>query len=970
MKIIHSLRPFPFLKSIPVMLLTGCATLAGLAPALQAQEKADSLQVVDKPAHWAQDRSDLKPDSKTIFGRLPNGVRYAVLPHSEPPKKVSARFYIDTGSLMEEDDQQGLAHFLEHMAFNGTTHFPADEMVEFFQRLGMAFGADTNAHTSFKETVYKLELPEPSEAMLDKGLLFFADVAGNMFLADKELEKERGVIMSEKLARDDVDYRMMIEGFKFSLPDSLIPRRLPIGQDKIIQSAPRQRFSDYYKKWYTPERMAVVVVGDIDPALVVKTITAQFSNLKAPAKPAADPDLGPVTPSKGLEARLLPEKEAGAVTINIESSKPSRQRPDTAVTRHQDLVRALADVIVNRRLEILAKKPGNPFISAGFSADDWMRYLESATLQLNAKPENWDKALAAGEQEIRRAVLHGFTEAELTEAKANTLTAYENASLGAGTRKSRELADSLVKRIANDEVFTHPTDDLARVKTDIASISVKESHEAFVRDWGTDNLRIFVAGNLTLDNAPDSILNAFRTSRSQEVTAPVQLANDAFAYTDFGDSGKVTAQKTVEDLKITQVTFANGVRLNIKPTDFKKDTITISALLGSGRLTLPKDKPGLDVFAASVLDLGGFEKHSVDDLQRLLAGRTVGTQFIVGEENFIIAGRTTRKDLLLECQLLAAQLSAPGWREDGIGQFRESLPAMYQQLNHTAEGIMQSKVNAFTHGNDYRFVLPPQEVLASRTMDEVKAWLSPVLTKGYLEIGVVGDLDPQEVITAMAATVGALPARETARQDVPEARKIAFPTNERDKAFPFTSKIPKSIIGVYWPTTDRMNNIRQSRHMTLLSEILDDRVRLKIREELGESYSPQVASMMSDTFPDYGQTFAMMITEPKHADKLGPIVRDLAAKLAEGGATADELDRARKPLLTALEEQRRNNAYWLSTVVAPSQSQPQRLDWARSMIEDFTGATLTDLNALAKQYLKADKSVITRITAEEEKPTP
>jgi zinc protease len=155
--------------------------------------------------------------------------------------------------------------------------------------------------------------------------------------------------------------------------------------------------------------------------------------------------------------------------------------------------------------------------------------------------------------------------------------------------------------------------------------------------------------------------------------------------------------------------------------------------------------------------------------------------------------------------------------------------------------------------------------------------------------------------------------------------------------------------------------------MTLLSEILDDRVRLKIREELGESYSPQVASMMSDTFPDYGQTFAMMITEPKHADKLGPIVRDLADKLSREGATADELDRARKPLLTALEEQRRNNTYWLSTVVAASQSQPQRLDWSRSMVEDFTSATLADLNALAKQYLKADRATIARISAEEEK---
>ena len=420
---------------------------APVAPPSAGPDKALPA-TLDTPPVWAHDRSDLKPDAKIVFGRLPNGVRYAILPHNEPPKKVSARLYIDAGSLMERDDQQGLAHFLEHMAFNGTTHFPADEMVEFFQRLGMAFGADTNAHTSFKETVYKLELPEASEALLSKGLLFFADVSQNMFLADKELEKERGVIASEKLARDDVDYRMMIEGFKFSLPDSLIPRRLPIGDDQVIKTAPRQAFADFYKKWYAPERMAVVITGDLDPALAVKLITAQFSGLKSPAKPAADPDLGPVTAPKGLEARLLTEKEAGAVTINIESSRASRQRPDKAVTRRQDLVRQLADTILNRRFQILAKKPDSPFLAAEVSADDWMRYVESATLQMTSKPETWDKALSVGEQEIRRAVQHGFTAAELSEAKANTLTAYENAAQGAPTRKSKELADQLVKRIA------------------------------------------------------------------------------------------------------------------------------------------------------------------------------------------------------------------------------------------------------------------------------------------------------------------------------------------------------------------------------------------------------------------------------------------------------------------------------------------------------------------------------------------
>jgi zinc protease len=252
-------------------------------------------------------------------------------------------------------------------------------------------------------------------------------------------------------------------------------------------------------------------------------------------------------------------------------------------------------------------------------------------------------------------------------------------------------------------------------------------------------------------------------------------------------------------------------------------------------------------------------------------------------------------------------------------------------------------------------------------MDEVKAWLQPALSTGYLEIGVVGDLDPQEVITAASATFGALPVRAAAKPDNAAARALKFPTGVQEKDFPFTSKIPKSLVAVYWPTTDRMKDIRTSRQMALLAEILSDRVRIKVREELGESYSPHVASSMSDTFPGYGQVVAIMISEPKDAQQLGTIVRDLADKLAKEGATADELDRARKPLLTALDEQRRNNAYWLTTVVTPAQSQPQRLDWARSMMDDFKTVKLEDINALAKQYLPASKALITRALAQDAK---
>src|SRR6478672_7979633 len=206
-------------------------------------------------ADWPQEHSDLKAEGKAVWGTLENGLRYVIFPNKVPmPGRASMRLYMNAGSLMEEDDQQGMAHFLEHMAFNGSKHFPPGTMVERFQRLGMGFGADTNAHTSFKETVYKLELPRVDEAMLSEALQLFRDDLDGMLLEKKEIDRERGVILSEKLARDSLEMRIMEDGYKFAMPDALIPNRMPIGLEETIKQMPRERFVDFYEKWYTPKR--------------------------------------------------------------------------------------------------------------------------------------------------------------------------------------------------------------------------------------------------------------------------------------------------------------------------------------------------------------------------------------------------------------------------------------------------------------------------------------------------------------------------------------------------------------------------------------------------------------------------------------------------------------------------------------------------------------------------------------------
>ncbi len=914
-------------------------------------------------AAWPQEASDLKPDPAAVYGRLDNGIGYILLPNAEPPKKVSVRLYVNAGSLMEEDSQQGLAHFLEHMAFNGTTHYKADEMKNFFERLGMSFGGDTNAHTGFKETVYDAELPDGSPAMIDESLKLLHDYASGMLLGPEEIEKERGVILSEKLARDTVSFRTMLEGFSFSLPESLIPKRLPIGTENVIKTAPRERFSSFYSKWYTPDRLTIIAVGDVKPAELAAKIKAAFNDIKPAATPIPDPELGKVTVSKGVTTKLHTEKEAGETTINIETSRPSRRLADTTDTRFENLLRGLVESMVNRRFEKISRQPNAPFLNAQFGHEDFLDFVESDSVQITCKPEQWEAAMDSGEQEVRRAVQFGFSEGEFNEAKANLLEAMENAAKQAPTRQSKALANEIQQDLAGHRVFTHPAADVSRVKAALAKATPTLCHAMIKSAFATEDVRIFVGGNLALEEGEAKLKAAYLKSRAAAVTAPKEEKEEAFAYTDFGKTGDIAKREEIKDLGITLVTFANHVRLNLKPTDFSKDTVMVNVNFGSGKLQLPANQPGMAMFVDSVFDAGALAAHSSDDLERILAGRTVGASFGLTDEFLSLSGKTNQKDLLLECQLLCAQMNAPGYREEGLRQLQLGMDALYTQVEHTPDGILKTQLDGLLHNGDPRFLFPKQAELKARTIDEMKAWLAEPLKSSYLEISMVGDFDVEAAITDVARTFGALPERAEARPEYATERMVKR-AEAMEKTLKFTSKIPKAVVAVLWPTSDRRADIKQSRRLNITASILNDMVMEKVREELGESYSPDVHSTMSDTFPGDGNVTAYLMCESKTADEIGNIVKTIGAKLAATGATADQLERARKPLMTMMDTQMRNNLWWLKTIVSEAQSSPARLEWARSLKADYAAITVADINALAKQYLSADRATVIRIVPE------
>ncbi len=907
---------------------------------------------------WPQAVSDLKPDPKATFGSLDNGLRYVILPNQEPPGRASLRLYMDVGSLMEDDDQQGMAHFLEHMAFNGSKNFAAGSLVEYFQRLGMGFGADTNAHTSFKETVYQLELPKVDETLVADAMKLFRDDLDGMLLGAGEIDKERGVIQSEKLARDSVDYRTMLAGFKFALPEGKISSRLPIGIDATLKTMQRPRFVDFYETYYTPSRAIMVVVGDVDVAMVKKHIESAFASAKPKRADKANPDFGKVSQGRGLIAKLHTELESASTDISIEAMFPASKKPDTAARRRELMVRDFADLMMNQRFTKLAKAEGAPFLAAEGYSYEYLQFVEVNGVMAKCKPEQWQAALAVIEQELRRALEHGFNDAEFDEAKAEILKKAKLRAEQASTRKSKELASQLSSVLASVKVFTDPVADQARVEAAVATLTKEECLAALRQSWATKDIQVFVGGNLKLEgDASKTILAAYNDSASKPVAAPVAEKTEAFAYTDFGPAGKIASRSEVKDLEITQLVFENNVRVNLKKTPFQKNAMSISIGFGGGKMELPADKPGLAAFTGSVFEMGALEKHSSDDLRRLFASKSVGADFIIGDDTFLLAGKTTPQDMEAELQLLTAYLTAPGYREEAARTFMKGLEPMYKEMENTAEGVMSDKVVAFIHSGDHRFGLAPRAEIEKRTLAEAKAWLAKPLAESYMEVAVVGDFDLEATIAVVAKTLGALPKRADKKADFTAARDVKFPTEPKAKDFHFATEIERAYALVYWPTTD-MYDIQKTRRLSLLGQILDDRLRLKVREELGESYSPSCYHLPSDAYTGYGYMSAIITLKPDHVAKVGPIVAALGDELANGKISDDEFERARKPQLTQLEQMRRDNNYWSQRVLRNCQEQPQRLDWSRSLVADFANIKKEELEALAKDYLKGNRATM------------
>ncbi len=931
------------------------------APAAPKTNSSDSnpgsaiTTVAARP--WPHELSDIKPDPRIVWGKLDNGLRYVIMP-VKTPGRAALQLYINAGSLMETDAQRGIAHFLEHMAFNGTKRFPAGQMVEYFQRLGMSFGAHTNAFTDFDRTVYQIELPRTGEEMTGEGLKLFRDFLDGMLLEKSQIDRERRVIFSEKLARNSAGLRALVAFNQFTLPDTLVPHRLPIGTDKTLRAMSRQQFIDFYEKWYTPGRATIVAAGNFDAKMVERLVRENFADAKARRGEQPDPSFGKVEPTRGISADLQVDAEAQQVTISLNSVAPSGKEFDTIARRRNELVQLTANLMLNARFGKLANEKDAPIQAAGAALDHELNLADIHSVRAVCQPAKWKAALGTIEQELRRAVAYGFNDAEFNQAKASLASVLKSLVAQSETQEAPSLAGSIIDSLAKNEVSDSPTDTLTVMTNLLAGLQRSECEAALRRTWQSQDVKIVVQGNVPLAAGEvEPILAAYRKSRAVAVAPPSEEKAAQFAYTNFGPPGKIAEREDVKDLGIVEATFANNVHINVKRTDREKDVVYVLVRFGGGVLELPTDKPGLVTLANNIFIPGGLQAHSISDIIRFKSDKNCGIAFSVGNDAFQLNGSCSTATLETDLDLCTAYLTAPGYRTEAREQFLQSAESIYAGLEHTPEGVASNDVIAFLRSDDPRFHFPSREALQKLTLEDVKNWLKQPLEKGYMEVAIVGDVDPERALELAAKTFGALPERDAKKPSFTEARRLKYPIEAKQKVVNFSSETPRAVSIVCWPTLDHYS-VPRDRRLSILSRVLDDRLRLKIRQELGATYTPQVFPVGSSTFDNFGYLEAFLLVDPKQLPDVSPLVAKIGAELAAGGMTDDEFERAIKPTLATIDDL--DNSFWMG-YVADCQEHPENLDMARGMKADYLSIKKSEIEALATAYLAEGKATIINV---------
>lgn len=923
-------------------LLTALLLLAFLHSAVQAQYNLTAPIPVD-------------PSVKV--GKLSNGLTYYIRKNAKPEKKVELRLALNAGSVQENDNQRGLAHFMEHMGFNGSKHFPKNELVDFLQKTGVDFGADLNAYTSFDETVYILSLPAEDPNIIEKGFLVLEDWAFNNLLDKEEVEKERGVVLEESRLSKGSWERMSRQYFPKLLNGSKYAERLPIGTDEVLKNFKYETLRKFYTEWYRPNLMAVIVVGDIDPAEAEKKIIEHFGKAKNPPAAPVRPAIIPIKPRTAPEALVITDDEATNTTIQIYNYVKEATPVKTWAAYRQSIVEGLVSSLIGQRLSELTQKENPPFIYASTSYSQFIRGYNSFSSFAVLGQGSAQDALDALMQETNRARRFGFLQSEVDRAKANLLNGAERGYNERDKSESGVLVWQYVNNFLQGTAIPGAEHRYRFLQQVLPTITLQEINGVAAKMPGTNNAFAMIqAPSKMKDQLPDNsgLLKALVTANNKPVTAYQEKALAKELLPQAPTPGSVTNTATNAKLGTTDITLSNGVTITLKPTTHKNDEILMDAWRWGGfhNSTLA-DKENAK-YAATLVKQMGAGSFSPTDLRKFLAGKTVNVSPYINDHEEGIEGSSSVKDFETFLQLLNLYLTNPRKDASLFNSYVSKQKASLQFIMQDPSAYFADTVSHVAYNNNpWSDAVPSaadfDKINLDRSFDIYKEKLGNVYGMHFT---FVGKLDPQTAIPLLEKYIGSLPT--TARENAFKDNGIRLVQGPRTIAVQ-KGKESQSFINLMFE--GEADDSRETRlKLAALLEAINIRITEKLREEMSGIYGGGLYGGIEKRPYVHYKIVANIPCGPENIQKLTDSLVAIIKNIQLNGVEQKDLDKVKETWKKQYEVGVQNNSYWLNHLSNSwiNRTDPENILNYEQKVSELT---VQDLQDAAKKFLPLDKMV-------------
>lgn len=864
------------------------------------------------PADLALTRT-LPIDPAVKTGRLPNGIRYFIRQNARPANRVAMRLAVNAGAIQEEPDQRGLAHFLEHMAFNGTENFKPGELVSFLESIGARFGPHVNASTSFDETIYMLEMPTDKPGYVDRGMLVLRDFAAGISLLPAEVEKERGVVLEEWRGRLGAGSRLTDKQLPVIFQGSRYAERLPIGLPEVLKSAPRERLLAFYQKWYRPDNMAVVVVGDIPVAEAEALVQKHFAGIPAAKGAPATVDTSvPAHKDTLINMSTDPEAQGWSVSVGF---KGKAEHDLTVGGYRKTLVENLVSQMLNLRLRDIARRPNAPFIGAQAGTTSIGRELELFEIEAVVPEGKITEGLGALMTEARRMQQYGFSNEELNRAKAALLAGYERAYKERETSESSSYANEYVRHFLQQEPIPGMEFEYKIAATYLPTVTAEEV-AALAREFITDENRVVLGVAPEKKDMPPPTPETLRAAIARAATAPVERWAEATAGRALVEKppapGKVVSKRTVPEIGASVLTLSNGVEVWLKPTDFKNDQIVFSAYApGGASLASEKDYKSATL-ATAMVGVGGMGGLNPVDLSKMLSGKIAQASPTISDYTQGVSGSATPKDLETALQLNYLALTAPNMTPEVLELLKRRLGPSLQNRDQNPRAVFGErvdKVNTSDHYSASPLTMADVPDLNLETMRSFyNARFSNAADFTYFFVGAFSEAEITPLLEKWVASLPSSGKKTSAARDM----GVKFPSAVvKDDVKKGKEPASQTVLSFFAdPGTDEFELHR----LRAATSVLSIRLREILREELGGTYGVSAGFTNSPPLKGYGAVQIQFGSSPDNVDKLVNATLKEIERLKVEGPSADDVSKVKELERRDLETNAKQNSYWLGSM--------------------------------------------------------